>query len=863
MGLLGLDATRRLSPKEKKNARVSIELLHQGQCNVCPLNREWKHLRHPHMEASGAENPIVYMLGEAPGKNEDLEGRQFVGKSGSFLKNRIPRDWKKELRYNNCVRTRPPGNRDPTFEELECCRPSVAADIERSKPRAIFGFGGVPLNWMLGITGINTWAGRRIPVRIGSHECWYFAFNHPSYIGRMLDEKWMVGKDLEFTFEHQLEAAFNLVDDLPPPIVHTPDDAVDGIEIITGEGGEDDLAHIKKFLDYLLGVKMIGFDLETHSEGGPPKSQRNLRPYDNGEILSAAFSDGVDTLAFALDHPQAGWVGRQRDKVFALLQDFLRKYKGTKIAHHSQFEMEWCAHRFGPQLIWGTKWADTMSQAYTLNVTEGMLSLEYLALQYFGINIKKLHNLDVEKLHLAELARVLMYNGCDAKYHRNLFSAQYAELTREGMLQQYADHIIRIPTMVLTQFYGLPFDPDVVDEFKEKYVGKDGELTIIEAKLATLPECQRFRTLKGYNYRPGAPEDVKYAFKVILRKPIDSADEENLSRIKHPLADLTLKWRESNKLWSTYVKPLIPGHEKSVVYPDGLLHPSISTMKVRTTRTSSDGPNTQNYPKHVHREVRRQIRHKRKKVVTFDYAGMQARNIGMESHDPSLVKAFWDMYDIHDDWMWRIADQVPRWAPGGIKALKNDKALYKLHRNKAKNELVFPFFFGAQPSSVAGYLGIPDRDGYVLSEAFWHQFGGIRDWQEGLRQAYERDGYVTGLSGFRRHAPVGPNELVNSPIQADETIIVTTAMAELSQRQEPERFQASMEIHDDLTFFWDKAEIEKNAEVVIEHMLLTPFEWAHVVPIQVEMSIGDDWASVEEVGVYKSVSPDKWVEVPK
>jgi DNA polymerase I-like protein with 3'-5' exonuclease and polymerase domains len=107
---------------------------------------------------------------------------------------------------------------------------------------------------------------------------------------------------------------------------------------------------------------------------------------------------------------------------------------------------------------------------------------------------------------------------------------------------------------------------------------------------------------------------------------------------------------------------------------------------------------------------------------------------------------------------------------------------------------------------------------------------------------------------------VSPNELINAPIQADEAIIVLTAMAELAEMGDP-RFVANMEIHDDLTFFWHVDEIERNAETVIDTMLNTPYEWAHIVPIGVEMAVGDDWESVKGVGEYFS---DQWSgRIPK
>jgi DNA polymerase-1 len=235
-------------------------------------------------------------------------------------------------------------------------------------------------------------------------------------------------------------------------------------------------------------------------------------------------------------------------------------------------------------------------------------------------------------------------------------------------------------------------------------------------------------------------------------------------------------------------------------------------------------------------------------IVAFDYAGIQARNVAMESKDTALVKAFWERYDIHKDWMERIEKVSPGWIPKGA-----DKDTLKAYRHRAKNEMVFPSFFGAIPKSLAGYLGIDERKAEQLHEQFWHMFPDIKAWHNRIKRDYYKHGYVTGLSGFRRRAPISPNEIINSPIQADESVIVMDAMAYLSRLGDP-RYQATLMVHDDLTFIWPKHEIDNNAEVVIAAMLNSPFSWINV-PIGIEMKVGDDWSSVKEVGAYYS---DEW-----
>ncbi|MDP3937712.1 MAG: DNA polymerase, partial [Deltaproteobacteria bacterium] len=292
------------------------------------------------------------------------------------------------------------------------------------------------------------------------------------------------------------------------------------------------------------------------------------------------------------------------------------------------------------------------------------------------------------------------------------------------------------------------------------------------------------------------------------------------------------------------------------VYADGLIHPQTNVSRVKTSRTSADDVNYQNYPKRGAAdaiEVRGLVRPLAadEVVVSFDYGQIQARNVGMESLDRALLAAFWNDYDIHHDFMEHLARIYPRWIKEGVRALASDKKLQKKYRNDVKHGFVFARFFGAGPKKTAGVLEVPVRATEKLDDIFSERFPGIPEWHESLQRDYYRLGYVAGHAGYRRRAPVSYNELINSPIQADEAKIMLDAMTRLS-KIDHDLFQANMEIHDDLTFIWPKRKVDELAPTVIREMLEVPFEWAKVTPIVVEMSVGKDWATQKEVGVFAS-----------
>jgi uracil-DNA glycosylase family 4 len=848
LGFFGLAEQSKTMPDSNNIGGYSLDLLHRCQCQICPLNHA-PELQHPYMKPYGAVRPLVYILGEAPGETEDRRGIPFVGKAGQLLHWRIPDGWENDLRFNNVIRCRPPDNRDPSLIEIECCRPSVEEDIAKSKPEAIFGFGNWPLYWALDESGIIKWRGRRVPVEIGGHKCWYYPMLHPSFILHTRKRKYngkefvphrldQYGSDMEFAFALDLNRAFEEVRrGLPEPVVHSPEFAAKDIEIITDP--QEAINAIRR----MFGVKLVGLDYETGS----------LRPFvEQPKILTAALSSKEHTFAFPLEHRECTWSEQEVSEVLDVFGRFLYDAQVRKAVHNLPFEQEWSAFYLGPDCLRATRWECTMAQAYLLHGKRGDdyemggLSLDFLCLQHFGLHIKRLSNVNRKNLAAEPLDKILPYNGIDARYHRYLWSVQDKEIEAQGLREVYEHHLRRIPTMVLTQIQGLPVDQDQTLDLKSKY---ERSLLRIGDELASMPSVKQFRDRKGYDYRPSSPQDVKFMYRKILRANIDKTDEATITERmgNHPITKLTLKWRKTSKKLSTYVLPMVRGHENSALCDDDKLHPAILLTSTDTWRTSTNEPGVQNWPKHQEGvlEIRKQIAAQRGyKIVSFDYSGIQARNVAMESKDKRLIDAFWDDYDIHADWRDRIVKLYPRWIHGGVEALRDPKVAKK-YRQKAKNEFVFASFFGAHPPTLSRHLSIPVEITERLRKMFMRDFSGIDDWQKGLFESFYETGYVTGLSGHRRYAPISNNQLINAPIQADEVLIVCDAMSRLSELEE-DRFQAMLEVHDDLTFRWPVKDIDKNSEVVIEYMLNVPFEWARIVPIGVEMSIGDNWGEMVE-----------------
>ncbi|MBQ0709712.1 uracil-DNA glycosylase [Ochrobactrum sp. AP1BH01-1] len=94
--------------------------------------------------ADGDPSSDIMFIGEAPGRDEDMEGLPFVGKSGQLLNRMIESiGLKRESVYiANTIPWRPPGNRTPTPLETELCRPFIERQIELAAPKVLVALGG-------------------------------------------------------------------------------------------------------------------------------------------------------------------------------------------------------------------------------------------------------------------------------------------------------------------------------------------------------------------------------------------------------------------------------------------------------------------------------------------------------------------------------------------------------------------------------------------------------------------------------------------------------------------------------------------------------------------------------------------------
>lgn len=123
----------------------------------------------------------VVFVGEAPGENEDIKGRPFVGRSGRILEGSMSDAGisRSDVMITNTVKCRPPGNRDPRPEEMAACRPFLESEL--SGRSLVVGLGRSSIRDLTGYDGrMADIVNRVIDLEIGGTKVRFLPTYHPA-----------------------------------------------------------------------------------------------------------------------------------------------------------------------------------------------------------------------------------------------------------------------------------------------------------------------------------------------------------------------------------------------------------------------------------------------------------------------------------------------------------------------------------------------------------------------------------------------------------------------------------------------------------------------------------------------------------
>jgi DNA polymerase len=167
-------------------------------CTLCALHRT----RTQTVFGVGKRDATLFVIGEAPGADEDRQGEPFVGRAGQLLNAMLlsiglPRA---EVYIANILKCRPPNNRDPEPSESASCTPYLTKQIELVRPRVLLAVGRIAAQWLLQTDSpIGRMRGRALSY--GPSNTPLVVTYHPAYLLRSPLEKAKAWSDLRLVKE--------------------------------------------------------------------------------------------------------------------------------------------------------------------------------------------------------------------------------------------------------------------------------------------------------------------------------------------------------------------------------------------------------------------------------------------------------------------------------------------------------------------------------------------------------------------------------------------------------------------------------------------------------------------------------------
>ena len=168
-----------------------------GDCMRCKLAEKRTHI----VFGEGNPDARLMFIGEAPGREEDLQARPFVGDAGTLLTRLIEKMGfqRGDVYIANIVKCRPPMNRDPESEEIETCKGFVEGQIKIINPEVIMSLGRIATLTLIGDPKL----------KISAIRGKFFDFRgiplmptfHPAYLMRNPKDKWLTWNDAQKVLE--------------------------------------------------------------------------------------------------------------------------------------------------------------------------------------------------------------------------------------------------------------------------------------------------------------------------------------------------------------------------------------------------------------------------------------------------------------------------------------------------------------------------------------------------------------------------------------------------------------------------------------------------------------------------------------
>jgi DNA polymerase-1 len=781
-----------------------------GGCNLNPA------IKTRHIKPDGSIDAEVLILGEAPGADEDQEGRPFCGRSGNLLRKALDTAGIESICFDNVVRCRPPHNATPRAKDVTRCLPYAIEHIRTMlKLRLIVLVGNIALKAMLNRTKITEVSGKLLK-HIDYPTLMFMPLIHPASV--LYDSK-----NMKLFLE-----SVSMIQKILNGTATT----------LEKEWGEyKTIVSIDEWREFVRTIKdYLVIDTET----------QGLNPFAEYAQLKCISLSSQSRTGVCLPF-DGRWEEKELNTIVNDLWHILCSPSIKKIGQDIKYDMLWLREILGIKVE--GLYRDTMITQYVID-PNSRKGLKEQAWQYTGLGgyedkILKVHVADAEGDDL------YLYASLDADVTGRVADAQEPILLSNSKLVAVVNNLMIPVTNVLCdmEYRGVKMSPHRLVESNKKL---EELIEAISYRIHQHPSIQRFEEEEHHEINLNSGDQLRKVLFTIEgleatqftdkeKKP--STDKEHLLElaVHNELCKWLVGYTKYTKLQEFTIKLA------KMITPDCRIHTRYHITTTKTTRTSSSDPNLQNIP-----------------VGANDLAGLRKAFIP----DPEFILVEFDfnqhelrvMADEAKDYvlMQDLRGDVHAATTAAVLEIPIEQVTKEQRRNIGK-VINFGLIYGMSEFGLAYALGVSVKTAQKYLMGYFNRYRAIRTWRDQTAYFVKRNGYVDIRSGFRRPFPILSSmdektiqktlrTALNVPIQGLAGNILEYALIGVDKLLEDYKSKLLMEVHDSLVCQIHESErdiIPEIKDVMINYF--KPFIPSFEVPLDVDYKIGPSWGEMKEL----------------
>ena len=542
-----------------------------------------------------------------------------------------------------------------------------------------------------------------------------------------------------------------------------------------------------------------------------------------------------------------------RDTVLARLKPILENPNIGKIGQHLKYDAH-ILSLYDVDLVGSiherpNNWAmDTMLASYVINAAitrHGMDDLARHYLQTQTISFEDVAGKGAKQVSFDQVAIDIAsdYACEDADITYQLFELFSEKLDNDANNAKLL-HELEIPTAeILCQMEtnGILIKRPFLNELSKRF---DEEIIALE---------KRAYEVAGEEFNLGSPKQLgEMLFDKLgvaggkkTKTGQYSTGEAVLSKIDHPLVDITLEYRGLSKLKSTYTDAL----DNVADSETDRVHTSYHQALTSTGRLSSTDPNLQNIP--IRTATGRLIRQafiapEGRVILAADYSQIELRLMAHFSGDENLTRAFNEGLDIH--------------AATAAEVLGKDVAEVSSTERRNAKAINFGLLYGMSAFGLAKQLQMSRGEAQDYIDMYFERYPGVKDYMINTRASAYEHGYVETILGRKLYTPDinhsnrmvkqgAERAAINAPLQGSAADLIKLAMIAVDKVLPKEQAKMLLQVHDELVFEVDADKADEISQLITDAMqdVLTAtavekgWNVNFAVPLLVETDSGQNW----------------------